>query len=211
MFYNGCVILKDYTPQMNETVVSRQTIMDPLLDVMAEAIPLGRTSLISNCGVKGIRVQGEDEALNVIQASKSIEKAAMNGQPYVPIQGNTEFQDLAGNAALKSEEYLLYLQGLDNYRLSLYGLSTGGLFQKKSHMLEAEQEMNAGHAKLAYEDGLTLRQKFCDIVNSIWGLGIWCEPSEAVIAADLNGDGLAVDKKQPEAAQPAAKPQEEQE
>ena len=194
---DGCVILKDYTPQLAETILPRKDVMDSLLDAMAEALPFARTSLIANSGVRGIRVQGEDDALNVIQASKTIEKSALDGNPFVPIQGSTEFQDLTGGAPLKSEEYLLYMQGLDNYRLSLYGLSTGGLFQKKSHMLESEQDMNAGHAKLAYEDGLKLRQKFCDIVNSIWGLGIWCEPSESVIEADMTGDGLAVDKEEP--------------
>lgn len=197
MFSDGCVILKDYTPQLNETVVARQIIMDPVLDAMSEAIPFARTSLMANAGIKGIRVQGEEDSLSVKAASKAIEKAALNGEPYVPIQGTTEFQDLTGGSALKAEEYLLYMQALDNYRLSLYGLETGGLFQKKSHMLEAEQQMNSGHAKLAYEDGLKLRQKFCDIVNSIWGLGIWCEPSESVIAADMNGDGVAADKEEP--------------
>ena len=203
-FDDGCVILKDYTPQLSETIVPRKDVMDSLLDAMAEALPFARTSLIANSGVKGIRVQGEDDALNVIAASKTIEKSALDGNPFVPIQGSTEFQDLTGGAPLKSEEYLLYMQGLDNYRLSLYGLSTGGLFQKKSHMLESEQDMNAGHAKLAYEDGLKLRQKFCDIVNSIWGLGIWCEPSESVIQADMSGDGLAVDKEEPTSVMGAA-------
>ncbi len=197
VFDDSCVILKDYTPQLSETIVPRKDVMDSILDAMSEAIPFARTSLIANSGVRGIRVQGEDDAINVANSCKSLEKSALNGLPYVPILGSTEFQDLAGGAPLKSEEYLLYMQGLDNYRLSLYGLSTGGLFQKKSHMLESEQDMNAGHAKLAYEDGLALRQKFCDIVNSIWGLGIWCEPSEAVIAADMSGDGLAVDKEEP--------------
>ena len=135
--------------------------------MMSEALPMARTSLMTNSGVRGIRVQGEDDCLNVLEASKSIEKAALSGQPYVPIQANTEFQDLTGSNALNSEEYLLYMQALDNYRLSLYGLSTGGLFQKKSHMLEAEQDMNAGHAKLAYDDGLIRRQKFADIINSV--------------------------------------------
>ncbi len=191
---DGCVILKDYTPQLSETIVSRQLLQDPVLDMMSEAMPMARTSLMTNSGVRGIRVQGEEDALNVINASKAIEKASMNGQPYVPIQANTEFQDLTGSNALNSEEYLLYMQALDNYRLSLYGLETGGLFQKKSHMLEAEQNMNAGRSKLAYQDGLTIRQKFCDIVNSIWGLGIWCEPSECVLGVDTNGDMIADDE-----------------
>lgn len=212
MVKDGAVLLCDYSKQMGETVIPRQNLQDPLLDIMAEAIPLARTSLIANCGVRGVRVQGQDDALNVLNANKAVEKCALNGQPYVPIQGATEFQELAGNSALKSEEYLLYLQALDNYRLSLYGLATGGLFQKKSHMLEAEQDMNAGHSKLSYDDGLQLRQHFCDIVNSIWGLGIWCEPAESVIQADLNGDGIMVDRQDQSGApgdQPVAAAAEE--
>lgn len=194
-FINGCVLLSDYSKQLSETNISRQILQDPLLDVMSELIPLSRTSLISNSGVKGVRVNDEDQASQVSRASRAITRAAMDGEPWVPMIGTTEFQDLTNGSALKSEEYLLMLQALDNYRLSLYGIDTGGLFQKKSHMLEAEQDMNSGHAKLTYQDGLILRQNFCDIVNSIWGLGIWCESSESVLNIDTDGDGKAVDEK----------------
>ena len=85
------------------------------------------------------------------------------------------------------------MQGLDNFRLSLYGLENGGLFQKKSHMLEAEQSMNAGKAAIPLNDGLTIRQNFADIVNSVTGLGISVGISEEVISADMNGDGMAYD------------------
>lgn len=197
MMLTGCVLLHDYSKQYSETIIARQILQEPILDIMSEAFPMARTALIAHSGIKGVRVQDEDQASQVKLASKSITKAALNGNPWVPIIGTSEFQDLTDGQVLKSEEYLLYLQALDNYRLSLYGLDTGGLFQKKSHMLESEQSMNAGHAKLTYNDGLTIRQNFCDTVNAIWGLGIWCEPSESVLAADINGDGIAVDSKDP--------------
>lgn len=73
--------------------------------------------------------------------------------------------------------------------MSLYGLDNGGLFQKKSHMLEAEQEMNAGNVGLILRDSLNQRQTFCNRVNSIWGLGIWCDVSEVVLGIDKTGDG----------------------
>ena len=193
-FEDGCVLLNDYSKQLSETIIPRQLIQDPLLDAMAETIPFARTSLIANCGVRGVRVPDESSSNSVSDASINIQRGALNGNPLIPIVSNLEFQDLTDSNVLKSEEYLLYLQALDNYRLSLYGLETGGLFQKKSHMLEAEQDMNSGHAKLAYNDGLTLRQNFCDLVNAIWGLGIWCEPSEAALGIDNNADGLAVDE-----------------
>ena len=87
------------------------------------------------------------------------------------------------------------MQSLDNYRLSLYGLDNGGLFQKKSHMLEAEHETNTGNTGLVAEDGLRNRQKFCDIFNSIFAeeiddlMGV--VPSECTLGIDRNGDYMA--------------------
>jgi hypothetical protein len=80
------------------------------------------------------------------------------------------------------------MQSLDNYRLSLYGLDNGGLFQKKSHMLEAEQNMNTGNTGLILQDSLKCRQDACDIINSVWDLDVWCEASEVVLNIDRNGD-----------------------
>lgn len=204
---NSCVLLHDYTKQMSEIIIPRQQIQDPILDAMSEAFPMARTSLIANSGVKGIRVATENDAENVYETSKQIQNASIAGMPFIPAIGTTEFQNFTDGTALKSEEYLLYMQALDNFRLSLYGLDSSGLFQKKSHMLEAEQNMNAGHARLSYQDGLTLRQAFCDAVNAIWGLGIWCEPSESVLEMDTDGDGKAVDE-QDQSGMPSDQPQD---
>lgn len=189
-----CVLLSDYSKQQSQINISRQILQDPILDAMAEAFPLARTNLIANSGIKGMRVNDEDQKSQVESANKSIERAALNGKPWIPMVGNVEMQELTEGSALKSEEFLMYMQALDNFRLSLYGLSSGGLFQKKSHMLESEQQMNEGNVGLVYQDGLTLRQKFCDIVNSIWGLGISCEASEVVVGMDQNMDGEIADE-----------------
>ena len=194
-FLDGCVLLSDYSKQISQTNIARQILQESILDAMAEAFPLARTSLIANSGIKGMRVNDEDQQATVKAASRSITRAALNGDIWIPIVGNIEFQELTDGSALKSEEFLLYMQALDNFRLSLYGLDNGGLFQKKSHMLEAEQEMNAGNVGLVYQDGLALRQKFCNLVNSIWGLGIWVEPSETVLNLDYDQDGDIDDDK----------------
>lgn len=185
----SCVLLKDYSPQQSETIISRQILHDPLLDVMADCIPFLHTALLNSTGVMGMRVSSEDEQQNVEAASRSINRAALTGKKYIPITGAIDFQELTGGQVAKSEEFLLTMQALDNYRLSLYGLENGGLFQKKSHVLQAEQNMNAGKASLAMQDGLTLRQHFADVVNSIWGLGIWPEISEPAIGIDRDMDG----------------------
>lgn len=189
VFENSCVLLSDYSKQISQTNISRQILQDPLLDVMADCIPFMRTALLNSTGVQGMRVDGQEAASNVYAASKSINDAALVGEKYVPIVGPVEFQDLTDGNVGKSEEFLLAMQSLDNFRLSLYGLENGGLFQKKSHMLEAEQSMNNGNTGIILQDSLALRQRFCDIVNSIWGLNIWVEASETIMNIDRNLDG----------------------
>ena len=191
--YNTCVLLHDYTKQMSQTNISRQIVNDPILDVMADCFPLMRTALFNSTGVQGLRVNSQDEQSNVAAANQSIDKAALNGQRYIPVLGQIDFQDLAGGEVAKSEEFLLAMQSLDNFRLSLYGLDNGGLFQKKSHMLEAEQNMNAAHAKSPLDDGLMIRQHMCDIANAIWGIGMSVEISESALGVDMNGDMIAAD------------------
>ena len=186
-----CVLLKDYTEQVSQTNISRQILQDPVLDVMADMFPFMRTALLNSTGIQGMRVNSQDEYSNVEAASRSVNRAALEGRKYIPVVGNVDFQDLAGGQVGKAEEFLLAMQSLDNYRLSLYGLDNGGLFQKRSHVLEAEQAMNTGNVGLVMRDCLQNRQDFCNIVNSIFGLQIWCEPSEVITGMDTNGDMIA--------------------
>ena len=190
----SCVLLHDYTKQLAQTIQPRATVNDPLLDVMAECVPFMRTSMISSTGIKGVRVQDADQQQNVTDGSRSLEHAAMTGNPWVPIIGNIEFQELTDGPTGKIEEYMLAMQSLDNLRLSGYGIDNGGLFEKKAHELQTEADINGGPVGLVLQDGLSIRQNFCNIVNSIWGIGIWCEPAENISGADLNGDGVIYDR-----------------
>lgn len=193
-FEESCVLLHDYSQQISQTNIPRQLLNDPILDVMSDCIPFMRTALVNSTGVSGIRVNGQEGASNVLAASRAIDCAALTGEKYIPIVDAIDMQDLTGSSVARSEEFLLSMQALDNFRLSTYGLDNGGLFQKKSHMLEAEQRMNSSNIGLIMQDGLTNRQEFCNIINSIWGLGIWCEVSETITNTDKDGDGILQDR-----------------
>lgn len=188
-----CVILKDYTEQISQTNISRQILNEPVLDIMSDCFPFMRTALLNSTGVQGMRVNTENEYANVFAANNAITKAALEGNKNIPVVGNVDFQMMTGGTVGTAEEFLLAMQSLDNYRLSLYGLDNGGLFQKRSHILESEQAMNTGNVGLVMRDSLQCRQEFCNIANSIWGLGIWCETSETVLNMDVTGDGIAGD------------------
>ena len=189
----SAVILHDYTKQLAQCITPRQQINDGIIDIEAECIPYLRTNLIASSGVKGMRVNDADQQDDVFQANRQIYSGALSGNINIPIVGTIEFQELASQVGTKPAEFMLAMQSLDNFRLSTYGLENGGLFEKKQHILESENQINQSNVGLILQDGLSIRQNFCNIVNSIWGLDIWCEPSENE-TTDLNGDGVQYDE-----------------
>ena len=193
--YNGyCVLLHDYTKQLSQTITPRCRVQEPFINLESDMLPYCRTALRNSTGVKGLRVMNEDESVNVDNANAQIESAAIRGRKFVPVVGTTEFQDLASDATTKAEDYLMTMQSIDNLRLGLYGLKNGGIFQKKSHVLESEESINDGDVESILQDGLAIRQNFCDIVNAVYGLGIYCEISDSSIGSDSNMDGKTSDE-----------------
>lgn len=193
-FENSAVLLHDYTKQLSQTIIPRVSVNEPILDTMANCIPYMNTSLLLSTGIEGIRVNDTDQADSVAQANRSMERASLTGEAYVPIVGNIEMQELNSGQVGKSEEYMLAMQSLDNFRLSTYGIDNGGLFEKKAHELQSEADINGGPVGLVLQDGLSIRQNFCNICNSIWGTSIWCEPAENIIGMDTDGDGVCYDR-----------------
>ena len=190
---DNCVILNSYCKDLSQRAIPEQAMIDPILDMMAEAIPLARTNLFANAGTKGMRVGNDDEASNVAAANDSLEHAALNGKRYIPIVGQIDFQEFARDGSADGEQFFLYMQALDNIRLQSYGLKNNGLFEKNEYInntMAGNIQANVGQI---YQDGLKQRQDFCDLVNAIWGIGISCHASETILNSDINMDGETVD------------------
>lgn len=206
-YKTNCVLLHDYSPQISQLIVPRVEIQEKVIDPMSECIPYMNTALLAGTGISGMRVNDADQQAQVKEASRTMKKAALTGEPYVAIIGQVDIQQLTTGQISKAEEYLLAMQSLDNFRLSLHGLKNGGLFEKKAHLLGAEQSINESNADRILDDRTYNRQRFCDIVNSIWGLGIYCEPAETAIGSDRNLDGQVLDEQDQSGLFPGAQPQ----
>ena len=195
-YLHDCVILRDYSNQLPQQIIPRQVINDPIIDIESDCMPLLRTSLIAASGVRGVRVNNEDQYPSVKEGSASIEQAALNGDLYVPIAGNLEFQELVGGNSSKAQDYLMSMQAIDNFRLSTYGIGDGSLFDKKAYVNNAQTKLNqvGSSVNSPLQDGLNLRMNFCDIINSIWACGTYCEISENHTQVDTNGDGMLYDR-----------------
>lgn len=195
MITDSCVLLSDYCKQISQTTLPRQQLNDPILDFEAELIPFMRTALQNQTGISAVRVNNQDEQANVQALNSQVQRAALTGQKFLAAVGTIEMQELSEAPIGRAADYMQALESVDNFRLGLYGLENGGIFQKKAHMLEAEQAMSGSGSStgLVFQDSLAIRQRFCDIVNSIWGLGIWCLPSENQVG-DLGQDGIIGDE-----------------
>ena len=171
---NSAVLLHDYTKQLSQTIIPTQQLNDPIIDLEAECMPFLRTALLNATGTKGVRVNDADQYTSVAEGARSLADAALHSEPYVPIVGTIEFQELTDGTVGKSQEFLQSMQAIDNFRLGLHGVDNGGLFEKKAYVNNAQTGMNmsGGDVGLTLQDGLSIRQNFCNIVNSIWGLGI---------------------------------------
>lgn len=187
------VILRDYTPKLSQTVVPRINLQKPLIEQEADFLCYTRTAGLIALGIKAMRVNDADQNNEVKQAALDYKTAALQGIPWLAITSSIEFQDLATSTGVKPEEFLLILQSLDNLRLRGLGIKNGGLFEKKAHELEEEAAINGGPVGFEAQDWITRRQHFCNVVNSLYGLGIWYEPSENLIETDKNADGALYD------------------
>lgn len=191
----SAVILRDYTNQLGQMGEPRWSLNDHLLNMEAECLPFLRTNLIISTGIQALRVQDADSgAFESNALAVQLYNAAITGNPYVAVTAKAEFQDLQPTSLAKSSEYFLAMQSIDNLLLSTYGIDNTGIYEKKSHILESENAVNATNVSLVLADGLRQRQNFCNIVNSIWGLSIWCEVSEELLGYDADGDGATYEE-----------------
>ena len=176
------VIIRDYTNGLGQNAIPRVYLNEGIIDAEAEIFPFIRTAMLTSSGVKGVKVSSADEAIGVSDASRAIHGAAMSGEAYIPIVAKLDVQELGSKAPASFQDYFLSLQSMENFRLASYGLDNGGLFQKKAHMLQDEEDVNGGSIGLVMSDGIENRQRACNIINSIWeSLGVWCEVSGATM------------------------------
>ena len=188
------VLLHDYAKQRSEIIIPRQIVNDCFLNVMADMLSYFETASMIGTGIKGYRVESGTAKEEVKNIANSIYQSAINRTPYVALTGSVDWQDLASSAAYKVADYLMAFQGVDNMRLSTYGIANGGVYEKQAHILESEMAINSSSVYSPLEDGLKIRQRFCNIVNSIFGTSLWCEPSEAALKVDIDGDGFDYDR-----------------
>lgn len=192
-FEKSCVIIKDYTPQGDiNNGIPRSMLQDGIISLESIILPYMRTNLLNNTGVMGVKISDVQEEADVKSAANEIDECAKNGIPWVALLQKLDRQPLSSGTAGDSSTYLQAYQSIDNLRQSFLGVSKSGIYDKSQYVNKSQTALNTP-VDFALTDGLKLRQNACDIINSIWDLGIWCEASETALETDINGDMISDD------------------
>lgn len=174
------VILKDYTNQLSQEITPRWRLNDVLCQLEAEALCFLKTAMVIGTGVKGVRVPDTDSFLQVEKGAKALEKYAKRGIGWIPLVGSIDFQEFADGNRTAINDYFLAMQSIDNLRLATYGLDNSGVFEKQSHILNEENQINQQKYHFVQYDSLKIREKFCEIANKLFGLNISVKVPEEV-------------------------------
>lgn len=193
-----CLLLFDYCRQLSQTILPRQKINEGLIDIESNMIPYMNTMLANSTGVAGMRVNDASEEASVQAASDTVNLAALNCKKWVGITSQMELQELSSSTGGNAEDFLIAMQSIDNIRLGTFGVDNGGIFEKKTHLLNAEAAMNTGTSSLVMDDGTYQRQMFCNMFNNYVSIPLGLPPelwwgccvSETVSGADRNMDGV---------------------
>jgi hypothetical protein len=194
-----CIIFYDYSKQLANKPIPRQQLNEPICRAISECIPFTRTTIINNTGITGYRVADQSDVGDVEEANDKILEAALSGKRWVALKNGINSEELSsGSGTAKVQDTLLVMEAFDNFRLSTHGIDNGGIFKKKSHMLESEQAMNNQDSSSVITDCLWNRRHACELAMSLYGLYMWCDISQSQAMYDRDMDGqLDTDQESP--------------
>lgn len=195
-----CVLLFDYTHQRAQINKGRWMLADDILKLEASVFSYLDLAMLTSSGIKGMRVPDANAKVEIMAGAMTLRQNVKQGIPYVAITSPLEFQDLGDGPTAKINEYFLALQSLDNFRLQTLGVDNLGVYEKGSHLLESENNLNQSKNSYILEDRLENRQQFCELVNLIFKKNTSVHKNEDFVPSrftfkDTTKDG---DKKQQE-------------
>jgi len=166
------VILTDASLYISQDNPFMYTTISPLIEQMVDILVLVNIDLVSSAKVFYLVAQDEGQKKAIEAELQNIDYEILNGRRAFVVVSPTELQPLMRESNKDSARYFQSYQSFDNLRKDILGIPNGGTFMKQEHMTEAESTQNNNAASLVFQNGLRMRQRFCEIANAVFGLNI---------------------------------------
>lgn len=169
------IILNDNSLGLTQQPIIRSNYVKPILHLMSTLMQIINTAMYGCADHSLIQVENESEIASINNQINAINFDILKGRRFTPIAGTLPIQPLKTNNTANLEGLFNTFNSLSNFLKSITGIANPGVFDKKAHLLQEEQQLNGSNADDIYYNGLRLRQEFCMMIQAYYNYPIWCE------------------------------------
>lgn len=169
------IILNDNSLGLTQQPIIRSNYVKPILHLMSTLMQIINTAMFGCADHSLIQVENESEIASINTQINAINFDILKGRRFTPIAGTLPIQPLKTSNTANLEGLFNTFNSLSNFLKSITGIANPGVFDKKAHLLQEEQQLNGSNADDIYYNGLRLRQEFCMMIQAYYNYPIWCE------------------------------------
>lgn len=179
------IILNDNSLAVSQQPIIRSNYVKPVLHLMATLMQIINSAMFGNADHSLLQVENESEYTSINNQISAINNNILAGRRFTPIVGKLPITPIKTSNTANLEGLFNTFNSLNNFLKSITGIANAGVFDKKAHLLQAEQKLNGSNSDDIYYNGLRLRQEFCLMVQAYYGYPIWCESKRSMSEAQV--------------------------
>ena len=177
------IILNDSSLGISQQPTIRSNYVKPVIHLMATLMQIINTAMFGCADHSLITVESETQLQSINLQIDAINQDIMKGKRFTPVVSPVPITPLKTNNTANLEGLFNTFNSLNNLLKSITGIANAGIFDKKAHLLQEEQDLNGSNADDIYYNGLRLRQEFCLMIQAYYNYPIWCESKRALTTA----------------------------
>lgn len=177
------IILNDNSLGVSQQPIIRFNYVKPVLHMLSTLIQIINTAMYGNADHNLLQVENEGEFQSIQIQIDAINNDILKGKRFTPIIGKLPITPLKTTNSADLEGLFNTFNSLTNFLKSITGVANPGVFDKKAHLLQDEQQLNGSNADDIYYNGLRMRQEFCILIQAYYNYPIWCESKRGMTEA----------------------------
>ena len=183
------IILNDNSLAISQQPIIRANYVKPVLHMMATLMNIINCAMYGAADHNLLHVDNEGELESVKQGIDAINQNILEGKRFSYIGSSFAIEPIKTSNTADLEGLFNTFNSLNNFLKSITGIANAGVFDKKAHLLQEEQQLNGSNADDIYYNGLRQRQEFCLMVQAYYGYPIWCESKRAM--SEVQAENMA--------------------
>lgn len=183
------IILHDSTLGVNQQPIIRSMYVEPVIRMLATLMNIINSAMFGAADANILNVDNESEYDSIKAQISAINTSILKGERFIPVISKIPITPIKTSNTADLEGLFNTFNSLTNFLKSITGIANPGVFDKKAHLLQEEQQLNGSNADDIYYNGLRQRQEFCIMVQAYYGYPIWCESKRGM--SEVQAENIA--------------------